>query len=132
MDLVIRRFLAQDRQRYIKETQYFDHYLKEVFPDELKCLKLRTEGKLGSKGKLNLGETELLFMLVGFSKEPCLLATSLHEPKYLVLIPKLLNYPIKQPDLDLINVKLKVQEYHRNGVVEFVRFQGFEQKDTGK
>jgi len=47
-------------------------------------------------------------------------------------IPKLLNYPIKQPDTDLINVKLKVQEYHRKGIVEFVRFQGFEQKDTGK
>jgi hypothetical protein len=47
-------------------------------------------------------------------------------------IPKLLNYPIKQPNKDLINVKLKVTEYHRNGVVEFVRFQGFEQKDTGK
>ena len=84
-----RRFLAQDPEVYRKETQYFDHYLKEVFPDELKCLKLRTEGKLGSKGKLNLGETELLFMLVGFSKEPCLLATSLHKPKYLVLIHSL-------------------------------------------
>lgn len=51
---------------------------------------------------------------------------------YQLRIPKLLHYPIEQANPSLINIKLKVQEYHRNGVVEFVRFVGFQQVDERK
>jgi hypothetical protein len=46
-------------------------------------------------------------------------------------IPKLITYPIEPPNPNLINVKLKVQEYYRNGIAEFVRFVDFEQVDGG-
>lgn len=66
----------EELKRFNDPERYFDEYMMKVFPAELELL-----------SHPDLEKTDLLFMLVGFSREPCVLVPCLHEPKQMVLLP---------------------------------------------
>jgi len=67
-----------------KEKMYYKRYRREIFPLELHLFKTWVASHKGSLG-LEPSQTKLLFLLVGYSKEPSLLAAGLHEPEEIVL-----------------------------------------------